>query len=102
MRIFVVLVVLAVLGWFFLVPEAAANLKKPQPRQMLRPQTASPRPVSEHNWVKHSLDKTNEVKRQVAEQRKADGSEIERARGFRGIAAISRLLSPPASGEWPP
>jgi hypothetical protein len=33
---------------------------------------AAPRPVSEHNWMKRSLDRTNEVKRQVAEQRKQD------------------------------
>ena len=73
MRIFFVLVVLAVLGWLFLTQKqqeqqkvaAAANLPV---------QAASPRPVSEHNWAKHALDKTNKVTRQVAEQRKSDGA----------------------------
>jgi hypothetical protein len=36
--------------------------------------TTLPRPVSEHNWMKRSLDRTNEVKRQVAQQRKTDGA----------------------------
>jgi hypothetical protein len=72
MRIFLVLLVLAVLGWLFLSQKqqhqkaaAAANVPA---------QTASPRAVSEHNWAKHALDKTNKVTRQVAEQRKSDGT----------------------------
>lgn len=71
MRIFVVLVVLAVLGWLFLSQKqqahqnAGAALTAPT-------QTASPRPVSEHNWAKRALDKTNKVTREVAEQRKSD------------------------------
>ena len=30
---------------------------------------ASPRPVSEHNWAKHSLDRAHEVADQVRETR---------------------------------
>ncbi len=30
---------------------------------------ASPRPVSEHNWAKHSLDRTHEVMDQVQQSR---------------------------------
>jgi hypothetical protein len=74
MRTFVVVVVLAVLTWLFVVqkrtqPQEAATTKK-----VAAAQTTSPRPVSEHNWMKRSLDRTNEVKRQVAQQRKEDGT----------------------------
>jgi hypothetical protein len=73
MRIFVVLVILAVLGWLFL-----AQKQQEQQQAAVAPnvpaQTASPRPVSEHNWAKHALDKTSKVTRQVAEQRKSDGT----------------------------
>jgi hypothetical protein len=73
MRIFVVVGVLAVLGWLFLSQKqqehqdvaAAPNVPT---------QSASPRAVSEHNWTKHALDKTNKVRREVAEQRKSDGT----------------------------
>ena len=34
----------------------------------VRPQT------SEHNWAKNALDRTAELKRQVAQQRKEDGT----------------------------
>jgi hypothetical protein len=36
--------------------------------------SVAPRPVSQHNWMKNALDRTNEVKRQVAQQRAADGT----------------------------
>jgi len=73
MRIFVVLVLLAVLGWLFF------SQKQREPENLaasanVPTQTASPRPVSEHNWAKHALDKTNKVTREVAEQRKSDGT----------------------------
>lgn len=76
MRTVVVLAVVAVLGWLFLaqkhhetekVAAAATTTASTQTK-------AAPRPVSEHNWMKRSLDRTNEVKRQVAEQRKQDAS----------------------------
>jgi len=73
MRIFVVLALLTVLGWLFL------SQKQQEPQKVaasanVPTQTASPRPASEHNWAKHALDKTNKVRREVAEQRKSDGT----------------------------
>jgi len=76
MRTVVVLVVVAGLGWLFLA-QKQHEPEKPvaTPTVAASKQTAAtPRPVSEHNWMKRSLDRTNEVKRQVAEQRKADGT----------------------------
>ena len=73
MRIFVVLVILGVLGWFFLSQKQQAH-QKAGAAPNAPTQTASPRPVSEHNWAKHAIDKTNKVTRQVAEQRKSDGA----------------------------
>jgi hypothetical protein len=73
MRIAVVLVVMAVLGWLFLVQKQQDH-QKVEAAAKVPAQAASPRPVSEHNWAKHALDKTNKVTRQVAEQRKADGT----------------------------
>ena len=73
MRIAVVLVVMALLGWFFLT-QKQQDQQKLEAAAIVPVQTASPRPVSEHNWAKHALDKTNKVTRQVAEQRQADGT----------------------------
>lgn len=73
MRIFVALVVLAVLGWLFLSQKQQEH-QKAAVASNVPTQTASPRPVSEHNWAKHALDKTNKVTREVAEQRKSDGT----------------------------
>jgi hypothetical protein len=73
MRIVVVLVVLGVLGWLF-VTQKHQEHEKPATAQNFPAQATSPRPVSEHNWAKHALDKTNKVTRQVAEQRKSDES----------------------------
>ena len=76
MRTAVVLVVVAVLGWLFLAQKQHENQKVAAvATTTTTTQTAaSPRPVSEHNWMKRSLDRTNEVKRQVAEQRKQDAA----------------------------
>jgi hypothetical protein len=77
MRKFVVIAVLAGLAWLFVVqkrnetPKPAVAAAKPSAQTTA---AASPRPVSEHNWMKRSLDRTNEVKRQVAQQRKEDGT----------------------------
>jgi hypothetical protein len=73
MRITVVLVVLAVLGWLFLFQKQQDH-QRVEVAGKIPAQGVSPRPVSEHNWAKHALDKTNKVTRQVAEQRKADGT----------------------------
>ena len=71
MRIFVVLLVVVMLGWLFLSqqqPEHPKTVAAPN----IPTHTASPRPVNEHNWAKHALDKTKKVTREVAEQRKTD------------------------------
>ena len=76
MRTVIVLVVVAGLGWLFLA-QKHSEPEKPAvtPAAAVSKQTAAaPRPASEHNWMKRSLDRTNEVKRQVAEQHKADGT----------------------------
>jgi hypothetical protein len=76
MRKFLVIAVLAGLTWLFVAqkrsqPEKAVTTKKPVAQISGSP---APRPPSEHNWMKRSLDRTNEVKRQVAQQRKSDGT----------------------------
>jgi len=74
MRTVVVVVAVALLGWLFLFQKNHENQKvTTAPAAATSKQTAAaPHPVSEHNWMKRSLDRTNEVKRQVAEQRKQD------------------------------
>jgi hypothetical protein len=81
MRKFLVIVVLAGLAWLFVVQkrnEAAKRLATETKRATQTTKgtvaSVSPRPVSEHNWMKHSLDRANEVKQQVVQQRKADGT----------------------------
>jgi hypothetical protein len=76
MRKFLVIAVLAGLAWLFVVQK---RNEAPKPAKTAAAQTsaataASPRPVSEHNWMKNSLDRANEVKRQVIQQRKEDGT----------------------------
>ncbi|MFL6519042.1 MAG: hypothetical protein ACJ8NS_02370 [Chthoniobacterales bacterium] len=77
MRKFLVIAVLAGLAWLFVIQkrnqttQPAATAAKPAGQTVA---ATSPRPVSEHNWMKRSLDRTNEVKRQVAQQRKEDGT----------------------------
>jgi hypothetical protein len=73
MRKFLVIAVLAGLGWLFVV-QKRSEPQKTAPDKAVAQAAASPRPVSEHNWMKHSLDRANEVKRQVAEKRKEDGT----------------------------
>jgi hypothetical protein len=73
MRTFVVLLAVAGLGWLFLAQKQHEHQKvaTTQTAIVSKP-PATPRPVSEHNWMKRSLDRTSDVKRQVAEQRKQD------------------------------
>ena len=76
MRKFLVIAVLAGLSWLFVV-QKQTETSKPVTGTKAVPQAAasvSPRPVNEHNWMKNSLDRANEVKRQVAQQRKEDGT----------------------------
>ncbi|HEY2138634.1 MAG TPA: hypothetical protein VGH00_01035 [Chthoniobacterales bacterium] len=72
MRNFLIIAVLVGLGWLFVI-QKRNEAQKAIPEKAIA-QAASPRPVSEHNWMKRSLDRTNEVKRQVAQQRKEDGT----------------------------
>jgi len=77
MRKFLVIAVLVGLGWLFVVQKRneaskpAANATKSAAQTTA---SVSPRPVSEHNWMKRSLDRASEVKKQVVEQRKTDGT----------------------------
>jgi hypothetical protein len=73
MRTIVVLVAVAALGWLFLTQKQQEHQHAATTR-IVSKQSVTPRPVSEHNWMKQSLDRTNQVKRQVAEQRKQDGT----------------------------
>ena len=76
MRKFLVIAVLAGLTWLFISQKRNEPSKPAAPTKSVAKVdgTPSPRPVSEHNWMKRSLDRTNEVKRQVAQQRKTDGT----------------------------
>ena len=75
MRKFLVIAILAGLTWVFVVQKRSEPQKAaPQKTVAQAATSASPRPVSEHNWMKRSLDRTNEVKRQVTQQRKDDGT----------------------------
>jgi hypothetical protein len=75
MRKFLVIAVLAGLTWLFIVQKRSESAKPAEnSKTVTQVAAASPRPVSEHNWMKHSLDRANEVKRQVAQQRKEDGT----------------------------
>jgi hypothetical protein len=76
MRKFLVIAVLAGLTFLFVVQKRneaskAASTAKTVAQAAGSP---SPRPVREHDWMKHSLDRANEVKRQVAQQRREDGT----------------------------
>lgn len=75
MRKFLVIAVLAGLTWLFVVQKRSETQQAtPQKTGAQAAALNSPRPVDEHNWMKHSLDRANEVKRQVAQQRKEDGT----------------------------
>jgi hypothetical protein len=74
MRKFLVIAVLAGLSVLFVMQKRSEPLKTAPEKKVAQTVATSPRPVSEHNWMKRSLDRTNEVKRQVAQQRKTDGA----------------------------
>lgn len=74
MRKFLVIAVLAGLAVLFVVQKRSDPKTTAPETKVAQTATTSPRPVSEHNWMKRSLDRTNEVKRQVAQQRKEDGT----------------------------
>jgi hypothetical protein len=74
MRTFFVVAVMAVLAVVFVAQKRTQHQEASVTQKVSVAQTTSPRPVSEHNWMKRSLDRTNEVRREVAQQRKADGT----------------------------
>jgi cytoskeletal protein RodZ len=76
MRKFLVIAVLVALTWLFVAQKRSQPQKPATTTKSVAQVSGSPapRPASEHNWMKRSLDRTNEVTRQVAQQRKADGS----------------------------
>jgi len=76
MRKFLVITVLAGLTVLFVSQKRNEPQKSPPANKLVMQVsgTPTPRPVSEHNWMKRSLDRTNDVKQQVAQQRKADGT----------------------------
>jgi hypothetical protein len=74
MRKFLVIAVLAGLCVLFVMQKRSEPQKTAPETKVAQSATTLPRPVSEHNWMKRSLDRTNEVKRQVAQQRKTDGA----------------------------
>ncbi len=73
MRKFLVIAILAGLAWLF-VFQKRSEPQKAAPEKLVAQTAPSPRTVSEHNWMKRSLDRTSEVKHQVAQQRKEDGT----------------------------
>ena len=78
MRTVIVLIIVAGLGWVFLMQkrqeqEAQSGQETPSAKVTVQ-QSPSPRPVSEHNWAKHALDRTKKVTDQVAQTRKEDGT----------------------------
>jgi hypothetical protein len=74
MRTIVVVLIAVVLGGLFLVQKQRERLAVVAKTEEKVPEkkAATPRPVSEHNWAKHSLDTTRKVTDQVAQQRKSD------------------------------
>jgi hypothetical protein len=70
MRNAVIILIVIVLSCLFIAQRR--HDQKAATEQAAAQQTASPRPVSEHNWAKHALDTTSKVTRQVAKQRQED------------------------------
>jgi hypothetical protein len=59
----------------FLLGAAVAGVwlmkgQRDQPKPAAQPKTQT----SEHDWAKHALDRTAELKKQVAQQRREDGT----------------------------
>jgi hypothetical protein len=76
MRTVIVVLIALVLGGLFLIQKQREHLAAvaQAEQQADAKESPTPRPVSEHNWAKHSLDTTRKVMNQVAEKRKADGN----------------------------
>lgn len=72
MRIFVVLLMAVGFIVVMIQRDGKTAPAKAKPVAVLASAKATPAP-NEHNWPKNSLDRANDVKRQVLEQRKANG-----------------------------
>jgi hypothetical protein len=72
MRTALILFLAGALGCVFLYQKQREQ--KPEPATAAAGQTATPRPVSEHNWGKRALDTTAKVTRDVAKKRQEDGN----------------------------
>jgi hypothetical protein len=76
MRIFFCLLVVAVVGGFLAhrhaeEPAPVVAAQAPAPVQL---QSPAPHENNPHNWMKNSLDRAADVKRQVIQQRKEDSA----------------------------
>jgi hypothetical protein len=76
MRTVIVILIALVLGGLFLIQKQREHMAAvaQAEQQATAKESPTPRPVSEHDWAKHSLDTTRKVMNQVAAQRKADGN----------------------------
>jgi hypothetical protein len=64
------LLVLSLAALFVWQRQSHEDVTATKPQVETRPApAAAPRPVSEHNWAKHSLDRTHEVMDQVQQSR---------------------------------
>jgi hypothetical protein len=76
MRIFICILVVAAGGWFLAhrhteEPAPAAAVQKPAQAQST---ATTPQQNSPHNWMKNSLDRAADVKRQAQQQRKENSA----------------------------
>ena len=71
MRSSIVIAVLAGLTCVFVFQKQREPARTPSKLVPAAEASIAQRPVSPHDWMKNSLDRANEVKRQVAQQRAA-------------------------------
>lgn len=74
MRSSLVVAVLAGLTCLYVFQKQREPAKTPSKLVPVAGASITPRPNNPHNWMKNALDRTNDVKRQVAKQRASDGT----------------------------
>ena len=74
MRSSIVIAVLAGLTCVFVFQKQREPAKEASKIVPVAEASVAQRPASPHNWMKNALDRTNDVKRQVAQQRASDGT----------------------------
>jgi hypothetical protein len=72
MRTVVIILIAVGLGAFFVAQRR--HDQKAATEQAVAQLTATPRPVSAHNWAKHALDRTSKVTGDVAKQQNEEGN----------------------------